>query len=93
MTQDRCCVLAFGPRLDRKASNAWAMRIPTLRTMKNAVITSNIDGSCAIGLIKRSTFCTVKEIPLSGLNFPPHDDFEQHRAQGCPPQIRLVEGR
>jgi hypothetical protein len=24
--------------------------------------------------------CTVKEIPLSGLNFAPHDDFEQHRA-------------
>jgi hypothetical protein len=82
VTQDRWCVLAFGPRLDRKASNAWAMRIPTLRTMKNAAITSNIDGPCAIDLlIKRSTFCTVKEIPPTGLNFPPHDDFEQHRAQ------------
>jgi hypothetical protein len=33
--------------------------------------------SCAIPT-KRPTFCTVKEIPLSGLNFPPHDDFEQH---------------
>jgi hypothetical protein len=67
VTQDRCCVLAFGPDLDRKASNAWAMRIPTLRTMKNAAITSNIDGPCAIeALTKRSTFCTVKEIPLSG---------------------------
>jgi hypothetical protein len=28
--------------------------------------------------IERSIFCTVKEIPLSGLNFPPRDDFEQH---------------
>ena len=55
------------PGLDRKASNAWAMRIPTLRTMKNAAITSNIDGPCAIdALTKRSTFCTVKEIPLNG---------------------------
>ena len=93
VTQDRCCVLAFGPGLDRKASNAWAIRIPTLRTMKNAAINSNIDGSCAIdALTKRSTFCTVKEILLSGPNFPPHDDFEQHRAPGCPPQIRPVEG-
>jgi hypothetical protein len=79
VTQDRCCVLAFGPRRDRKASNAWAMRIPTLRTIKNTAITSNIDGPCAIdALTKRSTFCTVKEIQLSELNFPPRDDFEQH---------------
>src|ERR1700733_5063566 len=28
--------------------------------------------------IERSIFCTVKEIPLGGLNFPPRDDFEQH---------------
>src|ERR1700688_2642249 len=34
-----------------------------------------------------------KEITLSVLNFPLRDDFEQHRAQGCLPQIRLVEGR
>jgi hypothetical protein len=79
VTQDRCCVLAFGPRRDRKASNAWAMRIPTLRTMKNTAMTSNIDGPRAIdALTKRSTFCTVKEIQLSELNFPPRDDFEQH---------------
>jgi hypothetical protein len=59
--------------------------------MKNAAITSNIDGPCVIdALTKRSTFCTVKEIPLSGPNFPPHDDFKQHRAPGCPPQIRPV---
>ena len=31
--------------------------------------------------IKRSTFCTVKKIPFSWLNFPPHGDFEQHRAR------------
>jgi hypothetical protein len=31
--------------------------------------------------IERSIFCTVKEIPHTGLHFPPHDDFEQHRAQ------------
>ena len=27
---------------------------------------------------KRSTSCIVKEILLSVMNFPPHDDFEQH---------------
>jgi hypothetical protein len=47
--------------------------------MKNAAITSNIDGPCAIDeLTKRPTFCTVKEIPLGEMNFRPHDDFEQH---------------
>jgi hypothetical protein len=30
---------------------------------------------------KRSTFRTVKEIPLSKSNFQLHDDFEQHHAQ------------
>jgi hypothetical protein len=34
-----------------------------------------------------SAFCTVQEIPLSGLNFPPHDDFEQH----CAPSPRTFE--
>jgi hypothetical protein len=71
VTQDRCRVFSFGPDLDRMASNAWAMRIPTLRTMKNAATTSNIDGPCAIdALTKRSTFCTVKEIPLIGMKLP-----------------------
>jgi hypothetical protein len=52
------------------------MRIPTLRTIKKAAI-ANIDGSCAIDVLKGRSFA-VKEIPLSGLNFPPRDDFEQH---------------
>ena len=30
------------------------------------------------GFIKTSTFCTVKEVSLSGLNFPPRDDSAQH---------------
>jgi hypothetical protein len=30
---------------------------------------------------KRSTSCIVKEILLSAMNFPPHDDFEQHPTQ------------
>jgi hypothetical protein len=67
------------------------MRIPTLKTGKNVAITSNIDGPCAIdALTKRSTFCTVKEIPLSGPNFPPHDYFEQHHAQ---PRARQIKPR
>jgi hypothetical protein len=32
----------------RKASNAWATRMPMLRTTKNAAMASNIDGSRAI---------------------------------------------
>jgi hypothetical protein len=89
VTQDRWCVLAFGPRLDRKASNAWAMSIPTLKTMKNAAITSNIDGPCAIvALTKRSIFCTVKKISVEARNFPPRDDFEQH----CGPNSARAEG-
>jgi hypothetical protein len=39
--------------------------------------------------IERSPFCTVKEIPLGHINFPPHDDFEQHRGHGCLPQIPM----
>ena len=54
----------------RKASNAWAMRIPTLRTMKNAVIASNIDVILHDRFSKGLTFCTVKGIPLRGLKFP-----------------------
>jgi hypothetical protein len=72
---------------DRKASKVWAKRIPTLRTTKNAVIASNIDGFLSNGFNKSSAFCTVQEIPLSGLNFPPHDDFEQH----CAPSPRTFE--
>jgi hypothetical protein len=57
------------------------MRIPTLRTTKNAVIASkNIDRILRNSFIKSANFCTVKEIQLSELNFPPRDDFEQHCA-------------
>jgi hypothetical protein len=56
--------------------------MPTLRTIKNAVITSNIDGSCAIDPLKGGPLCTVKEIRFSGRNFSSLDDFEQHRAPG-----------
>jgi hypothetical protein len=31
-------------------------------------------------ITKRSTRCTVKKIPSGELNFPVHDDFEQHLA-------------
>ena len=55
----------------RNASKAWAMRIPTLRTTKNAVIASNMDGSRAINSTKGSAVCTVKKIPLCETNFPP----------------------
>jgi hypothetical protein len=40
---------------------------------------------------KRSTSCIVKEILLSVMNFPPHDDFEQHPTHAPPaaPPARL----
>ena len=37
---------------DRNASNAWAMRMPTLRTTKNAVMASNMQISCATVPVK-----------------------------------------
>jgi len=46
---------------DRNASKAWAMRMPTLRTMKNAVMASNMQISCAsVPQLKRQRICTVK---------------------------------
>jgi hypothetical protein len=41
---------------------------------------------------KRSTFCTVKEIPVSEMNFSRHDDFEQHcaRVQNARPRLMIV---
>jgi hypothetical protein len=37
---------------DRNASKAWAMRMPTLRTTKNAVMASNMQISCATVPVK-----------------------------------------
>jgi hypothetical protein len=39
--------LAFGLGPVSEGVEGMAMRIPTLRTIKNAVMTSNIAGSCA----------------------------------------------
>jgi hypothetical protein len=55
----------------RNASKAWAMRIPTLRTTKNAVIASNIDDFRAMDSTKGSAVCTVKKISLYETNFVP----------------------
>jgi hypothetical protein len=55
----------------RNASKAWATRIPTLRTMKNAAIASNMDKSRAMDSTKGSAVCTVKKIPWYETNFLP----------------------
>jgi hypothetical protein len=64
----------------------------TLRTMKNAIIKSSIDGIRHYfeieGILRNRSLrdrpcCTVKEIPLSELNFPPHDDLMQHLTQAA----------
>jgi hypothetical protein len=70
VTQDRCCVLAFGPGLDRKASNAWAIRIPTLRIMNNTAITSNIDGPLRNGFNKASTFLHSQRDSVERMKLP-----------------------
>jgi hypothetical protein len=37
---------------DRKASKAWAMRMPMLRTTKNVVMVSNMDGPVQLTSVK-----------------------------------------
>ena len=79
--------LEFGQ--GRKASKAWARGVPKLRTTKSGYSFKHRRRILCNEPIEKSTSCTVKEIPGSGLNFPPHDDFEQHCAPR--PSRRLVE--